>query len=131
MDAVSYQKGKLLVGLQALPEILRVEIGERTARVVGPESIFIHVQQGVFRIVDKMLKAHFSQTASHRVKVVWTIITQKIRDRSIQIAPVEDHQHVIDQIDRIHQHRVIRIGRTIRVVPQDLLVRFHALKTRT
>ena len=131
MNAISYQEGKLLIGLQALPEILRVEIGKGPARIVGPKSVFIHVEQGVFRIVDKMLKAHFSQTASHRVKVVWTIITQKIRDWSIQIAPVEDHQHVIDQIDRIHQHRVIGIGRTIRVVPQDLLIRFHAFKTST
>jgi hypothetical protein len=62
-------------------------------------SILIHVEQRVFGIVREKSKTVRTDPVSEPALIIGTIVSKKVRDRRVEVASIENHQHVVDEME--------------------------------
>lgn len=115
---VGHAQAKLRIGAELLPQVLRIAFGEAPTggRAVRSGPILGHIEQGVLRIMGRKAKAAVPPGAvALTVPIVGRGIPEEIGDRGIQVAAVENDQHVVDEVVYIEQVLVSGIGRSIGV----------------
>src|SRR5262249_30567777 len=112
---------------ELLKDILRVALQQTAsgARIAGgkrSDAILVYIQQRVLRIMGDETEAAQPIGMTESEPIIWRSVAEEIRDRCIQVAAIEDDQHVVDQIVDVEQHLVRRIARAVLVIPLHPLI---------
>ncbi len=131
LNSVGGEQAELGVGLEAGPDVLGVARGQRGGgaldrRIAGgvrAGAILVHVEQRVLGVVrDESEAAVLSRSVAEAVPVVGVGISDEVRDRCVEVAAVEYHEHVVDQVGHIDEVFVIGVDRPVNVQPLDFEV---------
>ena len=80
-------------------------------------------EERVLGIMGIKRKAHLIVgSVTEGEKVIRSIISQEVRQGSIEVAHPERHQHEVDQIIHIDQHRQVCVTHAIAVEPLHLVI---------
>ena len=116
MGAVGDQAPELGVCEALLPEPLGVAAFKAFAGREGAGPVLENVEKGVFRIPDKETESMRTVSVSHAVPVVADAVPGKSRYWRVQVAAVENDQHVVDEPLDVEQVVVFGIRAAIRVL---------------
>src|SRR4029079_11183828 len=94
----------------------------RIARGPRADTILIHVEEGVFGIMRDEAKTAQAISMAESEPIVRRVIAEKVRDRRVEVAAVENHEHVVDKVIDIEQNFVGRVTCAIRIVTLRFLV---------
>ena len=128
LNAVGAPQFELGVGPQLLEDVLRTALEQtaaidRIARGVRPGAVLVHVQQRVLGIVGDEAETAQAVGVPEPVPIVWGAVAEEVGNRRVEVAPVENDQHVVDEIIHVQQHFVGGIARSVGIVALRPLIR--------
>ena len=77
----------------------------------------VEPENRVLRVMREEAEAIGTVAGARAEPVILDLIAAEVGDRGIEVAAVEDHHHVIDQIIHVEQNGIIWIARPIRIQP--------------
>jgi len=123
VDTVGGQNAEVGIEQQLLEDPLRIALALSAAGGIRAQAADVGVEQRVLRVMgEESEPVILGRVVPDAVEIVGRVVGEEVGDRGVEVAPVVDDQHVVDQVDRIEIDRVVGIARAVGVVGQHLLV---------
>src|SRR5262245_58485618 len=113
LHTISDQQPEFGVLKTLLPEPLRIAALKLIATGERSSASIAQVDKRVLRVPDEKPEPLFTFSIADAIPVVSALLAHKPADESIEISTVENDEHIIDEINGIEQHFILRIARAI------------------
>ncbi len=110
------------IGHELLMYPLRIAVLEEVSAWIRACSIRHTLRHNVFGVVNGVTESFFTGAVADAEPVVDPCVAEKVRNRCIAVAVVEDHHHVIDKVVNIKQDRVAGISRAVDFEPLGTVI---------